>query len=167
MKKTLMMLGLLLAFAGASFAQNLVTDAKPTCGTPQIGSYGSYEVAPGSDSSSGLAGLNPVPLGFKLCGTYTKITIEMKTPVPSDKTNGVIFGIFDQTASGYVGVFMTCAIYPGQTSCTFTGSSVYDGSSWTYPTTASFTYGDNIFFTAYLADNNTGYTVQNLTWRLE
>jgi|SRR5208282_2297208 len=168
MKKVMVILGMLLSFAGASFGQSLVTDAKPTCSAPQIGAYGTYEVAPTTDSSSGFAGLNQVPLGFRLCGTYTKITIKMKTPVPADKTSGVTFGIFDQASSGSaVGTYATCTIYPGDTLCTLTGSAVFDGTSWTYPSTSSFSYGDNIFFTAYIADNNDAYVVQNLTWRLE
>ena len=150
-KKILLMAAMLLAFACASFGQNLVTDAKPACSTPQIGAYGTYEVAPSSDSSSGYAGQNPVPLGFLLCGTYSKITIEMKTAVPSDKTDGVNIGIFDRTTSTY----MDCHLAVGDISCSFTGST-------------SFTYGDDISFIVYIpGTGHTGYTIQNITWRLE
>jgi hypothetical protein len=164
MKKLLTVVALLLAFASASFGQSLVADAKPTCGTPQIGAYGSYEVLPTEDTGSGFAGLNLVPLGFRLCGTYTKITVEVKTATPSDKSDGVIFGIFDKTTNTY----MTCALYVGDTSCNLIGSAVYNGISWSYPSTGSFTFGDEIYFQVYIAGaSHTAYTIQNITWRLE
>ena len=160
MKKTLMMLVLLLSLAGTSFGQSLVADAKPACSTPQIGAYGSFEAA--TDSSAGYALLNPVPLGFMLCGTYSKITVEMKTPVPTGYSGGVIFGIFDKTTNTY----MDCAVYSGDTSCYLIGGAHYDGTTWTYPSTVTFNYGDDIFFVVYIPSGS-AYTIQNITWRLE
>jgi hypothetical protein len=144
---------LLLLSACATFGQTSTADAKPVCGSPQIGSYGTYEVAPSSSLDSGYAGLNPVPVGFILCGTYTKLTVEMTTPVPADDTENVMFGFYDKTNNWLY--LITCYAVPGSTSCTAL-----------YP--ASFVSGDDVYFTVYISGlGHTGYAIKNLTWRLE
>jgi hypothetical protein len=164
MNKIITMLCLLLVMAGASFSQTLVADAKPASSTSQIGAYGVYEVSPSSDSNSGYAGINPVPFGFVLQGTYTKLTIEMTTPVPSGETDNVIFGIWDKTTDTY----MTCSLAVSDKSCVINGGSHYNGTSWESPTSVTFAASDQVFFTIYIpGSGHTGYTVQNLTWRLE
>jgi hypothetical protein len=143
MKKLILMLGLFLSFAGASFSQSLVVNPQPTCSTPQIGAYSIYSIAAGGS-------INPIPLGFNLCGTYTKLTVTMSTPVPAGETDNVIFGIQDLTS----GAYLDCSIAIGDTTCTATSS-------------ASFTAGDNIVFIIYIpGSGHTGYVVQNLAWRL-
>lgn len=152
MKKMLIAVALLLMSAGASFAQSLVVDAKPACAAPLTGTYAKYEAASTQDSNSGFGQLNEVSLGFRPCGTYTTLTVELGAPLPSTGTTGVVFGIYDATTDSYI----DCAIATSGTSCSASSS-------------ITLSLLDNVYFIVYIGGGagTNGFTATNVVWRLK
>ena len=153
MKKMLIAVAaFLLMSAATSFGQSLVVDAKPTCSAPLTGTYAIYEVASTQDSSSGFAQLNEVPLGFRPCGTYTVLTVELSAPLPTTGTSGAVFGIYDATTD----TFLDCSIATGGTSCANTSS-------------ITISMLDNVYFIVYIGGGagTNGFTATNIVWRIK
>jgi opacity protein-like surface antigen len=152
MKKILMLATLLLASASAAFSQSLVVDAKPACSAPLTGTYATYEAASTQDSSSGFGQLNEVPLGFRPCGTYTTLTVELGAPLPTTGTGGAAFGIYDATTDTVI----DCVISTSDTSCSATSS-------------ITLAMLDNVYFIIYIGGGagTNGFTATNVVWRLE
>lgn len=142
MKKTLLSIGLFLAFACVSYGQTFSANAQPTCSSPQSGAFATYAVAAGGST-------NPVSLGMNLCGSYSTIVVTMGAPLPAIYTSNISIGIQDLTT----GVYLDCGIVPGSNTCTFSGTAV------------SFAATDQVVFIVYIAGGiNTPFVIPNLTW---